>query len=171
MNKDNEQIFPNDIPRCENIEFTPLLPDYKKMLNIQWGIFFLVLLTGGIICYFLIDELGVIVMAVAFALWLTWLLAKLVLIRVSFPKKGYAIREHDIHYQTGYFIRKETSIPIKRIQHLEIRQGMISKMLKMARLVVFTAGESAADLSIKGISLETAENIKALLTHKMSQND
>jgi membrane protein YdbS with pleckstrin-like domain len=168
---ENEQLFPTDIPKSEKIEYIPLLPQYKKLINIQWIIFFAILLIGGSTFYFLNGNVGIIWAASVFALWGIWLMLKLILIQIGFDRKGYAVREHDIHYRTGYFTLKETSVPIKRIQHIEIRQGLISKMFGLAKLRVFTAGESTMDLSIKGISLETAEDFKALLTQKMMIHD
>ncbi|MCT4589560.1 MAG: PH domain-containing protein [Carboxylicivirga sp.] len=168
---ENEQLFPIDIPKCEEIEYTPLLAQYKRLVNIHWIIFFAILLIGGITFYFLIENLGIVWAASVLIAWGIWFALKLVLIHVGLKRKGYAVREHDIHYRSGYFTLKETSVPVKRIQHLEIRQGMISKFLGLAKLKVYTAGEANMDLSIKGISLETAEDIKALLTQKIKIHD
>jgi len=43
-------------------------------------------------------------------------------------------------------------------------------MLDLAILKIYTAGNSAHDLSIKGISLEMAEDIKQVITSKVTQD-
>lgn len=165
---ENEQILLTDIPKSETLVFTPLLPNFKKLLIIQWVIFYCLVLFIDTIAYFIfsdIDYVWIIAGCVALACVIC-LPIHIFLINKGFSYKGYAIREYDIHYKTGYFTRKITTIPIHRIQHLEIRQGFISRILKLAKLVVYTAGDHGADLSIKGISVETAEDIKQLLTSK-----
>ncbi len=165
---ENQQILLSDIPQSEEIEFTPLLVNYKKLLIIQWSIFYAVLLIGIIIAYFLLPTPSItILLAVLFFLLLVICYTlHLLLIKKGFPFKGYAIREKDVHYRSGYLTQRITTIPIHRIQHLEIRQGLLAKILGIAKLKIFTAGDNGADLSIKGIDMPTAENIKQLLLKK-----
>ncbi|MDE5423536.1 PH domain-containing protein [Ancylomarina sp. DW003] len=167
---ENNQIWLSDIPKGESIEFTSLLPKYKRLLNIQWTTFFALLIIALIVAYFNFEEIGLVWFGVAFTLWLIFLLIKFSFIQLGFPNKGYAIRQKDLHYKTGYLTHKTISVPFNRIQHVEIRQGFISKMLDLAVLKIYTAGNSAHDLSLKGISLETAEEIKQIITSKVTQD-
>ncbi len=165
---ENNPILLNDIPKSEELQFTPLLPNYKKLLIIQWSIFYSFLLITGIVSFFIFHDidyrwsLAITVLIVGIIAFVS----QIFVINKGFAYKGYAIRQKDIHYRTGYLARKITTIPIHRIQHLEIRQGIISKMLKLAKLKIYTAGDHGADLSIKGISVETAEDIKQFLISK-----
>ncbi len=169
---ENNQILLTDIPKSEEIEFTPLLPNYKKLLIIQWSIFYVFLLIGGGVGFYWLKTRDYItLLALLFVVvWLICFALQLLLIYKGFPYKGYAIRQKDIHYRSGYLTRKIITIPIYRIQHLEIRQGLISKILKIAKLKIYTAGDNGADLSIKGIDAATAENIKQLLITKNETN-
>lgn len=164
----NNQILLTDIPQSEEIEFESLLPNYKKLITIQWTIFYFVLLIADAVAYyFLQSKNNAMCFALLFAaLVIAVYVIQLFFIQKEFPLKGYAIREKDVHYRSGYLTRKITTVPIYRIQHLEIRQGLISKMLKIAKLKIYTAGDNGSDLSIKGIDIETAENIKQLLIKK-----
>ena len=167
---ENDQVWLTDIPKSEPIEFTNLLPKYKRLLNIQWAMFFALLFIGQVIAYFNFEKIELVWFGVAFALWLVFLLTKFSFIQLGFPNKGYAIRQKDLHYRTGYLTHKTISVPFNRIQHVEIRQGFISKMFDLAILKIYTAGNSAHDLSLKGISLERAEEIKQVVTSKVTQD-
>jgi len=167
---ENDQVWLSDIPKSESIEFTSLLPKYKRLLNIQAAVFFAIIISALTVAYFKFDEVEFIWFGVALIVWLLFLLSKFSFIQLGFPNKGYAIRQKDLHYRTGYLTHKTISIPFNRIQHVEIRQGFISKMLDLAILKIYTAGNSAHDLSLKGISLETAEEIKQVITSKVTQD-
>lgn len=167
---ENDQVWLSDIPKSESIEFTGLLPRYKRLLNIQVSVFFAIIILALVIVYFKFDEVELIWFGGALIIWLVFLLLKFSFIQLSFPNKGYAIRQKDLHYRTGYLTHKTISIPFNRIQHVEIRQGFISKMLDLAILKIYTAGNSAYDLSLKGISLETAEEMKQIVTSKVNQD-
>ena len=167
---ENDQVWISDIPKSESIEFTNLLPKYKRLLNIQWLIFFAVIIIAIVVAYFKFDEIEPIWFGGLLIIWLVFLMTKFSFIQLGFPNKGYAIRQKDLHYRTGYLTHKIISIPFNRIQHVEIRQGFISKMLDLAVLKIYTAGNSAYDLSLKGISLETAEEIKQIVTSKVNQD-
>ena len=167
---ENDQVWFADLPKSETLEFTELLPKYKLLLNIQWAIFFALGLGLIGFAYFKFNDINWIWFGVGLLVWLVLLLAKFSFIQLGFPMKGYAIRQRDLHYRTGYLTHKLISVPFNRIQHVEIRQGFISKMLDLAVLKIYTAGNSAHDLSLKGISLETAEEIKKLVSSKVAQD-
>ncbi len=167
---ENDQVWLSDIPKSVEIEFTNLLAKYKRLLNIQWAMFFALIILALAVAYFKFDEIKVIWFGVAIVVWFVFLFLKFSFIQLGFPHKGYAIRQKDLHYQTGFLTHKLISVPFNRIQHVEIRQGFISKMLDLAVLKIYTAGNSAHDLSLKGISLETAEEIKQIVTSKVTQD-
>ncbi|MRT94257.1 PH domain-containing protein [Ancylomarina sp. 16SWW S1-10-2] len=167
---ENNQVWISDIPKSESIVFTNLLPKYKRLLNIQWIIFFALIIIAIVVAYFKFDDIELIWFGVALIVWSVFLLAKFSFIQLGFPKKGYAIRQKDLHYRTGFLTHKTISIPFNRIQHVEIRQGFISKMLDLSILKIYTAGNSAYDLSLKGISLQTAEEIKQIVTSKVNHD-
>ncbi|MCZ4695099.1 hypothetical protein DWB61_08875 [Ancylomarina euxinus] len=170
MQEENNQIWIADLPKSETIEFTNLLPRYKRVINIQWAIFFALLIVLLTVAYFKFDDIDFMWFGAALIAWLLLSLIKFSFIQLGFPNKGYAIRQRDLHYRTGYLTHKVISVPFNRIQHVEIRQGFISKALNIAVLKIYTAGNSAHDLSLKGISLEMAEDIKQVITSKVTQD-
>lgn len=83
------------------------------------------------------------------------------------PKKRYAVREHDIHYQSGLFFRKTLSQPILRIQHVELKQGPIERKFNLAALQVFSAGGDTHTFEIPGLAYQQAVKLRQfMLTHK-----
>jgi membrane protein YdbS with pleckstrin-like domain len=72
----------------------------------------------------------------------------------------YLLRELDLHLQTGLLWRRSTSVPINRIQHLEITQGPLERSLDLSRLIVYTAGGMKSDLALPGLQSDTARRLK-----------
>lgn len=88
------------------------------------------------------------------------------LIGLRFEREGYALREHDIIHQRGYWWTTHTAAPFARVQHVEISQGPIAKRFGLCTLRIFTAGGGGGDLSISGIGLEDAHRIKSFIAEK-----
>lgn len=165
---ENHQVWLKDVPKSEAIEFTPLLKKYRTLLIIQYIILGSGFNLGMFTSYFLgIWEIDLKIVIYISICSVIFILFRMTILTLGFPKKGYALRQHDIHYKTGYLTRKIITVPVNRIQHLEIRQGMISKMMGLAKLKIFTAGNATTDLSLKGISAEQADEIKSLLSSKV----
>jgi hypothetical protein len=87
--------------------------------------------------------------------------------KVGFKKRKYAVREKDISYAKGILFRSLTSIPFNRIQHIEIDEGPISRLFGLVSLSVFTAGDSSDDLKISGLLKEEAKQIKEFISNKI----
>lgn len=83
------------------------------------------------------------------------------------PKKRFAVREHDIHYESGLFFRKTLSQPILRIQHVELKRGPIERMFNLASLQVFSAGGATHTFEIPGLAHQQAIELRQfILAHK-----
>jgi len=78
----------------------------------------------------------------------------------------FGIRQYDIIYQSGFFYFTETVIPYNRIQHVEIKQGPLSRFFNLYSLRLYTAGASSGDLIIDGLDKETAQKLKAKVLAK-----
>lgn len=83
------------------------------------------------------------------------------------PKKRFAVREHDIHYESGLIFRKTLSQPILRIQHVELKRGPIERMFDLASLQVFSAGGAIHTFEIPGLGHQQAISLRQfILAHK-----
>jgi len=167
---ENNTIDINQLPTQEKLVFETLKPAYKTVLYINWSLFFLLLsfipFTIAPIFEFHLLKWWLIVY------YTTGLIAYLLIITIThlgFPLKGYALREHDIVYRTGFINRKITTVPFNRIQHSEIRQSMIARILGITKLKIFTAGGQGSGLYIHGLSPENAQQLKDFLSKNVNQ--
>jgi membrane protein YdbS with pleckstrin-like domain len=84
---------------------------------------------------------------------------------VSFHYMGYAVREKDISFKSGWLWRNMTTVPFNRVQHCDFKQGLLDRRFGLARLTIYTAGGQNTDLMIPGLLPETAEKLKAFILH------
>lgn len=96
------------------------------------------------------------------------LLVALVWAPRRYARTGYCVRAEDLHLRTGALWQRTTSVTLNRIQHLEINQGPLERVLGIARLMVFTAGGSGYDLMLPGLPAQTAERLKAHLLERIA---
>ncbi|WP_226789000.1 PH domain-containing protein [Polaribacter porphyrae] len=166
--------FKNDVvlelPNITEIAFTKVDKNYFKVICINFLLFFIPLLVVLIVLHhFVISEefLGkTTFIYIAFFLFFEYIFLHLFL---GFPKRKYAVREKDISYTSGLFIKKMTTVPFSRIQHVEIDEKPVSRLFDLAALSVYTAGDSSDDLEIKGIKKETAQQIKEFISTKINE--
>jgi membrane protein YdbS with pleckstrin-like domain len=166
--------FQNDtvtsFPDIITVEFKEISKRYLNVILINFSLVFVFFLIGIIVLHQHIFPLEInefidtiyVVFLVFFGFILAYLMA-------SFKKRKYAIREKDISYQAGLLVRKLTTVPFSRIQHVETDEKLISRIFGLASLSVYTAGDSSDDLVIKGITKETALQIKEFITTKINE--
>ncbi len=167
----NESIDLSLLPAIERVEWIPLEESYRKIMYIN-TLFLWVLPIGWLVLSTLMDWWQ-------YPLWsglaavFTFLIPLLstILVKPSFAVKFYAIRAHDILFQTGLISRSQTVIPFDRVQHCEINRGVLSRWLGLSELNVFTAGGSASDLSIPGLSEARAAELCQFILLKIDAAD
>lgn len=85
---------------------------------------------------------------------------------LAFKNKAYAIREHDILYQTGWLIKSLHVCPYNRIQHCSVDAGIFERNLGICKLRIFTAGGNDSDIIIPGLKPEEANSLRDLIIRK-----
>ena len=88
--------------------------------------------------------------------------------RISFLKKGYDFRNHDVVFRQGIIATNTMVIPYNRIQHIALHEGILARKFGLAAIEIFTAGGDASDITIPGIKKQQAESIKQLLMGKIN---
>lgn len=164
----NTSIDTRELPQFETVTFQSLQDDYKKIMFFNSAVFALILI--GIYGIFVLmtpdsrieNESLVAGSGIVIIIILTVLFGLL-----SFQKKGYAFRQHDVLYKSGVIATTITIIPYNRVQHVALHQGFISRKLDLAAIEIFTAGGSGSDIRISGIRKEEAEKIKELVMAKL----
>jgi membrane protein YdbS with pleckstrin-like domain len=91
----------------------------------------------------------------------------LLLIEKRFPHMAYAVRDHDILYQSGWIVRTLKACPFNRVQNCSVRSGPLERQASLATLVLFTAGSEGADLRIPGLLQEEAESLRQFILTKI----
>ncbi len=164
----NQTINTSTLPRFEDVVFTPLQPKYWRVLLISILITLVIFsLIAAVSLYFTPDNQEFILQT--FGSLIGFFSIIIFFNRLSFSRKGYAFREHDVLFKSGVIATTTTIVPYNRIQHVALHEGFISRKYNLAEIQIFTAGGSGSDLEIPGIAKEEAENIKQLLMGKIKK--
>lgn len=167
-NFSNEAIDTNELPKFEAVQFAVLSAGYWKVILINIASLFLILGTGLSLLLFYKKEFQPFLVEITLLFFVFFLLL-LLFNRISFKKKGFAFREHDVLFRSGMIATNTIIIPYNRIQHVALHEGLLSRYFGLAKIEIFTAGGSSSDLEVPGIAIEQAEKIKQLLMGKIQK--
>ena len=168
----NPIILPKDLPEIKAETFEPVDRKYLRLIYYRSAIFFVI--ASACLAGLLLIKEG------EWPIALTWIIAiaivlavalNMVISTLSFPYRGYPIRDKDISYKRGLITFTLTTIPFTRVQHVELDQGILAKSMRLATIKVYTAGSSTGDLSIPGLPVDIAQQIRSYLTDKISTAD
>ena len=164
----NETIDTTLLPKFEEVQFSVLHPNYWKVILIGLTLFFLLIGIGAGLALYFNEELSPFITELS-VVYVVLLLLVLLVSRISFRKKGFAFRTHDVLYRYGIIATNTLVIPYNRVQHVALHEGLLSRYFGLAKIEIFTAGGSSSDIHIPGIAKEHAENIKQLLMGKIQK--
>ena len=162
----NEVIEIDLLPKYQEVSLITPHPHYWKVILINISIFILLGVLGLSLFVFFNEKVTpysvyifsgfIIISGFIFLLF-----------RASFKKRGYALREKDIIYKSGIIAETTSIIPLNRIQHVALEEGMISRMYKLATLQIYTASGASGHMHIAGIPIDQAKTIKEALLKKL----
>ncbi|SDU03645.1 hypothetical protein SAMN04487762_1425 [Polaribacter sp. Hel1_33_78] len=159
-----------ELPDITKIEFKKIDRKYFKVILVVYFLFFISLFIGLVLLhqFLFLDELKAytILLYTFFIIIFGFIFLYL---KLGFPMKKYALRERDISYKSGLLIKKITTVPFSRIQHVEIDEKPISRLFGLASLSVYTAGDSSDDLVVKGLKKEVAIQLKEFIITKIDE--
>ncbi|MDQ7949285.1 MAG: PH domain-containing protein [Pedobacter sp.] len=164
----NENIDLERLPAFESISFAKPHPAYWKVIAISLLLWLLILGASITILCLLDPQIFAQISYIASA-YVVLAIALFLIYRASFKKRGYALREKDLIYKSGLIAETTTIVPLNRIQHVALNEGLISRMFKLGKLQVYTAGGQSGHLGIAGIEIEKAKQIKEILLKKLDQ--
>lgn len=165
----NDVLDTKKLPRFDEVEFTTLHPDYWKATILNLAIFLLMIWIAAVFVLYFNVEAREYMLHIGIALMIISVLI-VGFSRISFVKKGYAFRTHDVLFRSGVISTTTTIIPYNRIQHAALHEGLIQRKFGLAEIQIFTAGASGSDLEIPGILKQEAEDIKQLLMGKIQKS-
>lgn len=164
----NVQLDINKLPVADQLEMIPLEQSYKTIRYIS-GLIIAVIL--------FIISWSVVLLEPRFwpyGFYVAGLVSLLGLWIVfynglSFHYMGYAVREKDISFKSGLWWRSMTTVPFNRVQHCDLKQGILDRRFGLSKLTIYTAGGQSTDLMIPGLLRETAEQLKAYILNSTEQ--
>jgi uncharacterized protein len=77
----------------------------------------------------------------------------------------YALMAEELVVERGIFNRVRTTVPLRRIQHLDVSQDVLEREFDLGKLIVHTAGSRSSDVVVPGLLLSTAETLRDDLKH------
>jgi len=162
----NEVIELELLPKYEEVNLNAPDPKYWKVILINIFIFFGLIATILISLIIFIDKIRPSALYLVVGFVLIFIL-NFLLYRASFKKRGFTLREKDIIYKSGVIAETTSIIPLNRIQHVALDEGLFSRIYKLATLQIHTAGGSSGHMHIAGIPVEQAKAIKEALLKKL----
>ncbi|UUV20816.1 PH domain-containing protein [Paenimyroides aestuarii] len=160
----NNTISINEIPTYQEVETQPLHHNYRKIVWLNSLIILFLGAAGATALFFIFEEVEKWYF-ISGILFICLLLAIFPLI--SYKKKRYAFRQHDVIFKKGLIFKNTHISPYIRLQHVVIKQGWYAKKLGLATLALYTAANNFSDISIPGLTLEEAERWKSFLMNRM----
>jgi uncharacterized protein len=167
----NTTIEPSALPDANEASWKPVERAYLTVLRLRWLIMTLVifLITTLLMIFPLNFSRQTITITVIGEL--LFVVFYFILQELSFRNRAYAIREHDILYRHGWFIRTTGMCPFNRIQHCSVDSGPIERSYKLASLTLYTAASEAGDVEISGLPEEFAINIREFIMKKIAAHE
>jgi uncharacterized protein len=163
----NPEVDLSQLPAAENVTLQPVHRRYLGLLRIEWAITTLGLTTVAAALIFFLpalrDNKGWIFVAAGALLLIGFYF---LLVEKSFPYRAYAVREHDILYQSGWIVRTLRVCPFNRVQNCSVRSGPLERKAALATLVLYTAGSEGADMRIAGLPQEEADRLRQFILSK-----
>jgi membrane protein YdbS with pleckstrin-like domain len=149
------------IPRHQHLELQKVNSLYKKIMIIERVVLWFILLVGVAAALYFSTLTGKQWWLLGGGFLLFVLLAMLLFTaNKSFENMGYALRKHDFVFRKGWLFEKLHIIPLKKMQHIQIKQGPLERRYGLASLKIFTAGGASAEITLGGLTKLEAEQLK-----------
>lgn len=101
--------------------------------------------------------------------YLPWFLGLTLVYRwFSVKKRRYWVNVASVNYYKGWFTPTLTTVPVKRIQHIEITQGSLERLFGLYSLNVKSAGEG---ITIPGLTQVIAQSLRERLINGIEVED
>ena len=84
-------------------------------------------------------------------------------ILLQYWRFSYRITPKQIVIQSGVITRKNRSIPIERIQNIQIERSLVARVLGLAKVKIETAGSSGTEGSLEYVSVDEAREIRQVV--------
>jgi len=100
---------------------------------------------------------------ISVVLGLLYGLVALPAIILQYLRFSYRISQKQIVIQKGVFNRKNRSIPLERVQNIQVERNLVARLLGVARIKIVTAGSSSTEGTLEYVGLEEAHKIRRVV--------
>lgn len=164
----NLQVDWENLPRSAAATLQPIQPKYLRVLYIAWTLFYLVAIVGWLLCLVWIPEMrNTKWLILAIVLMMLAITGTFIITTGSFRRKGYAVREKDVLYRTGWIFQKLHIVPYNRVQHCVVQSGPIERRFGLASVSIYTAAAHISDITIHGLAPDEANALKTYIIDQM----
>lgn len=173
MSFENNPVDIDALPKWETVSFYPISPKYRFFIIANTVLIWLLALAILAVVVITSDEGTAMETSVwiSAAVFLTVLSGiYLVFNLISFRRRGYAVRQHDVLYKAGIFSQYTLVIPIKHIQHIKVKTSVVGRLLGLVAVELFTAG-AGKDMHIAGLDNPHALALQQHLAERVSTID
>ena len=132
----------------EEGDLTPLHPNHVKALRLEALIAAAPFAVGA----FVLETAGVLprgAVIVPILLLLAWFIIRMPLRR--YHARGYQMAADRLRVVTGMLFRSDTTVPLGRVQHIDVTRGPLERYFGLATLVLHTAGTHNASVTLPGL--------------------
>lgn len=81
----------------------------------------------------------------------------------------YELRASELVLTRGILNRVHTTVPLRRIQHLDVSQDVIERNFGLGKLVVHTAGTQGSSVVVPGLDFAEAERLRSEIKHFINE--
>jgi putative membrane protein len=93
------------------------------------------------------------------------------LIVLQYMRFRYSVTPREVIIQKGVLNTQHRSIPMERIQNIEIEQSLLPRMMGLAKVKIETAGSSSTEGVIEYVAIDEARSIRTTIRHFRSSGD
>ncbi|MCJ0742539.1 PH domain-containing protein [Pedobacter montanisoli] len=162
----NQPIDLDSLPQYQETPLNKPSSKYWKVIVINIFIF-LILIGLGISVLVMSDQDIKAYLYLILSGYIFLALILFIIFRISLNKRGFALRDKDVIYKDGVIAETTTIVPLSRIQHVELNEGIFSRMFGLGTIEIYTAAGSEGKISLAGIEIELAKNIKEALIKRL----
>ena len=167
MQFSNPEIVVSTLPKAEETRLVTVDERYYTVLSYNLVVYWIIFFVATLVIMILNREFHSWMMAgITFFVFATLCFLHFRLTYLTFMNKAYAIREHDILYQTGWLRKSLHVCPYNRIQHCSVDAGVFERNLGISKLRIYTAGGDDSDIVIPGLTPEEANSMRELIIQK-----
>lgn len=165
---ENQQINLSELPNVEEVQYEPIAKDLRTVNIIGNSLLFTVILLIFLVINFINGNLAETPSIGWFGLlaYAVVMFIAIFLVIKGHQVKGFALRDKDILFRRGYIFRSEIAVPFNRVQHCEIKRGLIERSYNLSSLNIFTAGGATSDLTIPGLLKDQAQTLKEYIMNE-----